>query len=157
MEIGRQEKDARAFLFLLFPEWHCSSEGGFMLHCPNAVCSSCSFQTSTSDYFPLWPDLKHLNISYRFLCSVPGHSIIFPVACQAPLSMGFFRQEYWSRLPFPRDLPNSGIKHASPVSPAYRQILYCWATREALDTMWSSRLNVDTNGIHVDKGLERVS
>ena len=23
------------------------------------------------------------------------------VACQAPLSMGFFRKEYWSRLPFP--------------------------------------------------------
>ena len=23
------------------------------------------------------------------------------VACQAPLSMGFFRQEYWSGLPFP--------------------------------------------------------
>ena len=31
-------------------------------------------------------------------------------ACQAPLSMGFFRQEYWSGLPFPPpgDLPKSG-------------------------------------------------
>ena len=41
-------------------------------------------------------------------------------------SMGFFRQEYWSGLPIPpqRDLPNSGIKAASPVSPAlYRWIL----------------------------------
>ena len=30
-------------------------------------------------------------------------SLVTPwiVACQAPLSMGFFRQEYWSRLPFP--------------------------------------------------------
>ena len=30
------------------------------------------------------------------------------VACQAPLSLGFLRQEYWSRLPFlsPGDLPN---------------------------------------------------
>ena len=30
------------------------------------------------------------------------------VACQAPLSMGFSRQEYWSRLPFPSpgDLPD---------------------------------------------------
>ena len=25
----------------------------------------------------------------------------WPVACQAPLSMGFSRQEYWSGLPFP--------------------------------------------------------
>ena len=39
------------------------------------------------------------------------------IARQAPLSMGFFRQEYWSELPFPSpgDLPNRGIK---PVSPA---------------------------------------
>ena len=38
------------------------------------------------------------------------------VACQAPLSMGFSRQEYWSGLPFPspEDLPDPGIKHESP-------------------------------------------
>ena len=35
-------------------------------------------------------------------------------------STGSFRQEYWSRLPFPSpgDLPDPGIKHASPVSAA---------------------------------------
>ena len=38
------------------------------------------------------------------------------VAYQAPPSMGFFRQEYWSGLPFPSpgDLPNSGIEPGSP-------------------------------------------
>ena len=38
------------------------------------------------------------------------------VACQAPLSMAFPRQEYWCGLPFPSpvDLPNPGIKPASP-------------------------------------------
>ena len=38
------------------------------------------------------------------------------VARQAPLSMGFSRQEYWSRLPWPSpgDLPNPGIKLLSP-------------------------------------------
>ena len=38
------------------------------------------------------------------------------VALQAPLSMGFPRQEYWSGLPFysPRDLPDLGIKPRSP-------------------------------------------
>ena len=38
------------------------------------------------------------------------------VACQAPLSMEFCRQEYWSGLPFtsPGDLPDSGIKPKSP-------------------------------------------
>ena len=37
------------------------------------------------------------------------------VAYQAPLSMGFSRQEYWSRLPFPSpgDLPDPGIKPRS--------------------------------------------
>ena len=38
------------------------------------------------------------------------------VAHQAPLSMGFSRQEYWSGLPFPSpgDLPNPGIEPRSP-------------------------------------------
>ena len=44
------------------------------------------------------------------------------IACQAPLSLGFFRQEYWSALPFPPPggLPNLGIElePMSPVSPA---------------------------------------
>ena len=38
------------------------------------------------------------------------------VACQASLSMGFSRQEYWSGLPFPSpgDLPDPGIEPRSP-------------------------------------------
>ena len=38
------------------------------------------------------------------------------VAHQAPLSLGFPRQEYWNGLPFPSpgDIPNSGIKSVSP-------------------------------------------
>ena len=38
------------------------------------------------------------------------------VGHQAPLSMGFSRQEYWSRLPFPSsgDLPDPGIEPGSP-------------------------------------------
>ena len=36
--------------------------------------------------------------------------------CEAPLSMKFSRQEYWSGLPFPSpgDLPNPGIEPGSP-------------------------------------------
>ena len=42
------------------------------------------------------------------------------VAYQAPLSVGFSRQEYWSGLPFPPpgELPDPGIEPMSPVSPA---------------------------------------
>ena len=38
------------------------------------------------------------------------------VACQAPLSLDFSRQKYWSRLPFssPGDLLDPGIKPRSP-------------------------------------------
>ena len=41
-------------------------------------------------------------------------------ACQAPLSLGFFRLEYWSDLPFlsPGELPEPGIKLTFPISPA---------------------------------------
>ena len=41
-------------------------------------------------------------------------------AQEAPLSMGFPRQEYWSGLPFlpPEDLPNPGIEPSSLSSPA---------------------------------------
>ena len=42
------------------------------------------------------------------------------IARQAPLSMGFSGQEYWDGLPFlpPGDLPDPGIKSASPGAPA---------------------------------------
>ena len=42
-------------------------------------------------------------------------------ATQAPLSMGFSRQEYWSGLPFPSpgDLPHPGIEPVFLVSPAF--------------------------------------
>ena len=56
------------------------------------------------------------------------------VACQASLSMGFSRQEYWSRLPRPPpgDLPDPVIKPVSRASLLHcRQILYCWTTGEA--------------------------
>ena len=41
------------------------------------------------------------------------------VALQAPLSMKFSRQEYWSRSQFPppKDLPDPGIEPTSPASP----------------------------------------
>ena len=66
-------------------------------------------------YLYLSTVLKSLSCVRLFVTS-------WTVACQAPLSVGFFRQEYWSGLPFPSpgDLPNPGIK---PGSSACRQIL----------------------------------
>ena len=57
------------------------------------------------------------------------------VTRQAPLSMGFSRQDNSrSRLPFPSpgDFPDPGIGPTSPASlPHCRRILYCWASGEA--------------------------
>ena len=41
---------------------------------------------------------------------------LWTIACQVPLSIGFPREECWSRLPFPPpgDLPDPGIEPASP-------------------------------------------
>ena len=46
-------------------------------------------------------------------------------ACQAPLSMGFSRQEYWSGLSFPSpgDLPDPGTEPVSPIL----QVISCIA------------------------------
>ena len=63
-------------------------------------------------------------LHFRFWCvraqSCPILCDPWTVARQAPPSMGFPRQEYWSGLPFPTpgDLPDPGIEPVSPVSSA---------------------------------------
>ena len=54
---------------------------------------------------------KVKSLSCAWLFATP-----WSVACQAPLSMGFSRQEYWSGLPFPSPgaLPDPGIEPGSP-------------------------------------------
>ena len=57
-----------------------------------------------------------LPVSLRYIICMLSHfqlfAILWTVACPAPLSMGFSRQEYWSGLPCypPGDLPHPGIK-----------------------------------------------
>ena len=55
----------------------------------------------------------------RFSC-VQLFATLWTVACQAPLSRRLSRQEYWSGLPCPPpgDLPDSGIRPESVISPA---------------------------------------
>ena len=66
----------------------------------------------------------HPNILSRSMCWVLDHVCLFvtlwTVACQAPLSMGFSMQKYYSGLPWPPtgDFPNPGIKPTSFMSPA---------------------------------------
>ena len=76
-----------------------------------------------------------LNCSSRIRLFV----ILWTVARQAPLSMGFSRQEYWSGLPLPtpEDLPDPGIKPASPKSPALAGGFF------TTSTTWEAPVSVD--------------
>ena len=72
-------------------------------------------------YHPLW--------DYKSSCALLRYvwlfSNLWTVAHQAPLSMGFSRQEYWSGLPCPlRESPNLGFE---PRAFASRQILQCFS------------------------------
>ena len=82
--------------------------------------------------------LKRWTISEGISCSVMSKQLhadsMDCIACHAPLSMEFSRQEYWIGLPFPSPgyLPDPEIKLMSSVSPALAgKILYHCATQEA--------------------------
>ena len=55
-------------------------------------------------------------VKVKSLSRVQLFATPWTVTYQAPLSIGFSRQEYWSGLPFPspRDLPDPGIEPGSP-------------------------------------------
>ena len=61
----------------------------------------------------------HHECHHHVLSCVQPFVTPWTAACQAPLSMEFSRQEYWSGLPFPSpgDLTNPGTELPSPVSP----------------------------------------
>ena len=81
------------------------------------------------------------------------------VACQAPLSMGFSRQEYWSGLPCPPPgaLPDPGIEPASHTSPESAGGFFTTsATWEAL-TLAESLSKLSRVQTLVNPGQEKVS
>ena len=76
------------------------------------------------------PEPTKGNCVYVFSHSVISDSLWSygqTASCQAPLSMGFSRQEYWSGVlpPSPGDLPNPGTELASPALQADSSPLRC--------------------------------
>ena len=85
-------------------------------YCSEPSIQSGSVHITSSSH----PSQLYVGCLVVFSRSVTDSATPWTTAHQAPLPMGFSRQEYWSGLPFPfsRDLPNAGIQPSSPVSPA---------------------------------------
>ena len=88
-------------------------EGGAELHIPVA-----SLLIDMAGDIPFAPPVKRLCLRVKSFQSCQILCDLWTVAHQAPLSMGFSRQEYWSGLPClcPGDLPNPGIEPVSLMS-----------------------------------------
>ena len=134
-----------------------------------AVLSTCS----PYSYWLMWshssgPGMERLMglcsvfVELIFLLSCVSRSVMsnsfassWTIANQAPLSMGFSRQEYWSGLPFPTpgDLPNPGIKPRSPalqadslLSELLRQQMSIWLSFRWTCLLWGVLFEEDTIG-----------
>ena len=78
---------------------------------------------------------------------------LWTIAYQAPLSMGFSRQEYWSGLPCPPpgDLPDPGIEPMSLMSPALAGEFF------NTSTTWEARASVSSSVKQDDNPSARSS
>ena len=87
-------------------------------------------------------------------CLLLSHAQLFAIPCaithQAPLSMGFPRQEYWSELPFPPpgNISDSRIKTTSLVSPALAGGFF------TTSTTWESWINMINVKLNAELRLE---
>ena len=75
--------------------------------------------------------VENLVLKEKCSCSVlPGSVTLWTVACQAPLLLRFFKQEYWSGLPFPSpgDRPDPRIELGPPALQS--------------DSLWSEPQNI---------------
>ena len=98
-----------------------------------SLSGACSSWRTQNHLFKLY--LYHRASSAQLLNCVQFSVTPWTVACQALLSKGFPRQEYWSRLPFlpPGDLPDPGNQtHISYVSCIVGGFFTHWATWETL-------------------------
>ena len=81
-------------------------------------------------YLSLAENIRDLPVRRLCCCAVLSYQVVSyalqsqTVACQAPLSMRFSQQEYWSGLPWPPpdDLPDPVIE------PVFLHLLYCRRT-----------------------------
>jgi len=112
--------------------WFEGEKNCFMFHLFSANNSperqmdredSSRYSTTGEAGYIVWPEgtalfqnVPHLKVKVKSLSRVRLFETPWTAAYQAPPSMGFSRQEYWSGLPFPSPeyLPDPGIESRSP-------------------------------------------
>ena len=101
------------FMLILYPKT--------LLNSLIVLMNLLGFSVCNIRLFTYWRKKNSLWCTWVSECESLSHVWLFvtpwTVAHQAPLSMGFSRQEYWNGMPFPSpgDLPDSRIKLGSPV------------------------------------------
>ena len=130
-----------------------TEEGAFHLSGLWMLISRCSWGKDIPD----WGDSFHkVHSVFRKCCFVtklyPTLCNPWTVACQAPLSMGFFRQEYWSGLPFPSpgifltqglNLPLlhwrvDSLPRSHRGNPLFCTFRKWWTLKRSIDCIWLS-------------------
>ena len=124
------------FCVWIFSPWSLSFIPSFLCSRRQFIFSAVQYSTGWKDHDRLMDStvdghLSFLPVSNSSSSSTVSHSVVsdsvqtpWTVAHQAPLSMGFSRQDYWSGLPF----PSPGIFPTQGLNPGLlhcRQILYC--------------------------------
>ena len=106
----------------------------------------------------VWSNVKHPNHFLKVCVCVKSLSRVWlfatpwTIAHQAPLSMGFSRQEYWSGLPF----PSPGIFPTQGSNPG---LLHCRQTLYSLSHQGSQAFKVGTSlrwGLYISKSLTEL-
>ena len=95
-----------------------------------------------------------MKVKVKLLSRVRLFATPWTVAYQAPSSMGFSRQEYWSGLsfPFPGDLPDPGIE---PGSPAFQAEALTSEPPEKPQTKQSSTQTSAVGSLAISSGAGR--
>ena len=114
---GPPGKSLEVFLLGLKQAFGLEAAGPCLASCvpaPGALllspASSLSYRPGVFPQGALGIYILYYSLSHVLLFAAP-----WIAAFQAPLSMGFCRQEYWSGIPSLGDLPDPGIKPRSPV------------------------------------------
>ena len=99
---------ASCWTFGIIILWKC------IAHINDMPCSAHTIELFLFFFFFHWAILRPFYLPHMHACCRFNHVFVTPwtIAHQAPLSMGFSREEYWSGVPCPppRDLPDPGME-----------------------------------------------